>query len=518
MESTLGNITAIAATTAPTPSGSGSYSYSHSYSSSGGGHGAETGAECLEGYFPCSGYWTGNLFLVAVYGYIISKAAKTIADGSELLMDVVSPGVIGGLVIPLLGSLPDVTIIFVSVALGSAEEMMEQVHVGIGALAGSTVMLLTVAWTGGLLAGRCDIVRGKAVDRQLTDPQDVRNTGVTVEPSIRTNAIIMIVTLAPYFIIEFVSLFNMAHTLTPAEKVEREKGYVLLAFLAALVLFAVYSGYMVLNTSFQEQRLRAARKKLVLQKLADMFVSNVNRRELILDIESQENTNSQPQYHNQEEEEEDHTDVELEEGTTPKKAEEEEKGPKGDSEGFGLVDIDDDDDDDDDEKSPAAGEKSEDAAVPDARAEAALATEIMKSRSLQDMHEMIRKFRASEQRSAAKLLDAEAARATAAAAAEDVGKDLEGAGDADVGGGAAAGELSRNRLIAKALALLAVGTTIVVIFSDPLVDSISALAAQLHIKNFFVAFIVAPLASNASELITSIYFCSKKTSKSVSVA
>ena len=131
---------------------------------------------------------------------------------------------------------------------------------------------------------------------------------------------------------------------------------------------------------------------------------------------------------------------------------------------------------------------------------------------------MIRKFRASEQRSAAKLLDAEAARATAAAAAEDVGKDLEGAGDADVGGGAAAGELSRNRLIAKALALLAVGTTIVVIFSDPLVDSISALAAQLHIKNFFVAFIVAPLASNASELITSIYFCSKKTSKSVSVA
>lgn len=471
--------------------------------------GGATGAECLDGYFPCSGYWTGNLFLVAVYGYIISKAAKTIADGSELLMEVVSPGVIGGLVIPLLGSLPDVTIIFVSIAIGSAEELLEQVHVGIGALAGSTVMLLSVAWTGGLFAGRCDIVNGKAVDRQLTNPQDVRNTGVTVEPEIRTNALIMIATLLPYFVIEFVSLFNMAHTLTPTEKVEKEKGYVLLAFFVAFILFVVYSVYMVMNTSFQEQRLRAARKKLVLQKLADMFVSNVNRRELVLDIDGGDNNNNDNNNDNNNHEDEHNkeevrldvmgsSDVEMEAGM-PQATEKDE--------GFNLeddvIDIDN------------GADRSSDS-VPDARAEASLASEIMKGRSLADMHEAIRKFRASSgQRSAIKLLDAEAARATAAAAAEDMDKDLESPEAAAAG---AATEVSRNNVIAKALMLLAVGTTVVVIFSDPLVDSISALATQLHIKNFFVAFIVAPLASNASELITSIYFCSKKTSKSVSVA
>lgn len=32
-----------------------------------------------------------------------------------------------------------------------------QVNVGIGTLAGSTIMLLTVAWGGSLLAGRCDL-------------------------------------------------------------------------------------------------------------------------------------------------------------------------------------------------------------------------------------------------------------------------------------------------------------------------------------------------------------------------
>ena len=32
-----------------------------------------------------------------------------------------------------------------------------QVNVGIGTLAGSTIMLLTVAWGGSLIAGRCDL-------------------------------------------------------------------------------------------------------------------------------------------------------------------------------------------------------------------------------------------------------------------------------------------------------------------------------------------------------------------------
>ena len=501
--------TAIANSIAST---SASASASAGWGASSGGA-AETGAECLDGYFPCSGYWTGNLFLVIVYGYIISKAAKTIADGSELLMEVVSPGVIGGLVIPLLGSLPDVTIIFVSIAIGSAEELLEQVHVGIGALAGSTVMLLTVAWTGGLLAGRCDLVDGKAVDQQLTNPKDVHKTGVTVEPVIRTNAIIMVATLLPYFVIEFVSLFNMAHTLKPAEKVDKEKGYVLLAFFVALVLFAAYSVYMVMNTSFQEQRLRAARKKLVLQKLADMFVSNVNRHELVLNIEgdgakasrgTQEPPSDAEKENEEESDEPGDLDIEMSEGMQA-------SGPSSSSSGSAILaegfDLDDDAEIEIDDDGKGAD------SVPDARAEASLAAELMKSRSLADMHEVVRKFRASEQRSAAKLLDAEAARAAAAAAAEDVDKTLETPEAA-----AAAANISRTSIIAKALGLLAIGTTVVVIFSDPLVDSISALAAQLHIKNFFVAFIVAPLASNASELITSIYFCSKKTSKSVSVA
>ena len=43
---------------------------------------------CLQGWFPCSETFTGNLFLVLVYALILAFASKLIAEGSELLMEV----------------------------------------------------------------------------------------------------------------------------------------------------------------------------------------------------------------------------------------------------------------------------------------------------------------------------------------------------------------------------------------------------------------------------------------------
>jgi hypothetical protein len=44
-----------------------------------------------------------------------------------------------------------------------------QVEVGVGTLAGSTIMLLSIAWGGSLIVGRCDIgPDGTAQDKTLT--------------------------------------------------------------------------------------------------------------------------------------------------------------------------------------------------------------------------------------------------------------------------------------------------------------------------------------------------------------
>lgn len=57
---------------------------------------------------------------------------------------------------------------------------------------------------------------------------------------------------------------------------------------------------------------------------------------------------------------------------------------------------------------------------------------------------------------------------------------------------------------------MVIGTAVVTVFSDPMVDSISAFSQYSGFPAFYVSFIVTPFASNASELISSLMFAMKK--------
>jgi hypothetical protein len=75
--------------------------------------GVREGKECEEHYgiMPCSTSLGGNAALLVAYGFMLLKAAQLLSDGSELLLEVVSPGIIGGLVLPILGAFPDALLI-----------------------------------------------------------------------------------------------------------------------------------------------------------------------------------------------------------------------------------------------------------------------------------------------------------------------------------------------------------------------------------------------------------------------
>lgn len=51
---------------------------------------------------------------------------------------------------------------------GSKETAQSQVYVGMGLLAGSTVLLLTIIWGTCVIVGKCDLVDSKAIDSQDT--------------------------------------------------------------------------------------------------------------------------------------------------------------------------------------------------------------------------------------------------------------------------------------------------------------------------------------------------------------
>jgi len=78
-------------------------------------------------------------------------------------------------------------------------------------------------------------------------------------------------------------------------------------------------------------------------------------------------------------------------------------------------------------------------------------------------------------------------------------------------------ELTESQLKLKAFGLLLLGTGAVTIFSDPMVDVISNLGSSLGISPFYISFVVTPVASNASEVMSGLIFAKKKTNEGISL-
>lgn len=71
----------------------------------------EEACEQSYGFLPCTKTALGNVFLIVVYGYLMFTAATYLSSGSELLLEILGPGLIGGLFLPILGALPDAMLI-----------------------------------------------------------------------------------------------------------------------------------------------------------------------------------------------------------------------------------------------------------------------------------------------------------------------------------------------------------------------------------------------------------------------
>ena len=80
-----------------------------------------------------------------------------ISDGSELLLLVPQwSGLIGSVVLPFLGAVPDSAIVIFS-GLGDTDSVKKQITIGIGALSGSTILLITIPWALSIIAGRVSL-------------------------------------------------------------------------------------------------------------------------------------------------------------------------------------------------------------------------------------------------------------------------------------------------------------------------------------------------------------------------
>jgi HEPN domain-containing protein len=76
----------------------------------------------------------------------------------------------------------------------------------------------------------------------------------------------------------------------------------------------------------------------------------------------------------------------------------------------------------------------------------------------------------------------------------------------------------RIRLVWRVCWMLLVGVVVLVLFSDPMVNVLSTFGSVIKIPSFYIAFVVAPFASNASEIIAAYNYAKKKTIRASSIS
>jgi hypothetical protein len=163
------------------------------------------------GELPHDGYGIVQLiFLTLVYGYILSYSSNMISDGSELLLLIPSvAGIVGSVVLPILGAVPDGAIVLFS-GLGPIELVRESMSVGVGALAGSTIMLLTLPWAACIVMGRVNLhpitgqahYKGRPPRLSPNMRWSLLGTGITPRDSIWQASKIMMGTALSYVVIQ----------------------------------------------------------------------------------------------------------------------------------------------------------------------------------------------------------------------------------------------------------------------------------------------------------------------------
>ena len=190
---------------------------------------------------PENGYGVFQLLTIAlVYGYILCYASNMISDGSELLLCVPAyAGIVGSIVLPVLGAVPDGCIVLFS---GLGPQAQSTLNVGVGALAGSTIMLLTVPWFLSVMGGRVNILNGEA---RYKSPKLVpansfswHETGVSVAPETRNGSRIMLISALPFLVLQIPAMF--CENMSVAKQAVAESGWSLLGFVCCCVVFIGY--------------------------------------------------------------------------------------------------------------------------------------------------------------------------------------------------------------------------------------------------------------------------------------
>ncbi|KAJ4975951.1 hypothetical protein NE237_001057 [Protea cynaroides] len=425
------------------------------------------------GFLPCTTTIAGNIFLIIVYGFLMYQSAKLLSNGSELLLEILGPGIIGGLFLPVLGALPDALLVLVSGLSGSKETAQSQVLVGIGLLAGSTVMLLTLLWGSCVIVGKCDIEDSIARDLKDTKGLSLTGSGVTTDIWTCYAAWILIISVIPFIVVQLLQLLHSN---------SGKRLGILIALILSLALLLTYCLYQVFQPWIQKRKLAYVKHKHVISGiLKDLKARSVGR---LLTDKGQPDVEVIKRLFKT---------IDLDSDGYLSRSElialiigiqfEEIDFNKDDAVEKIIIDFDTTHDHKLDEDEFVNGisrwinvaKKS----VVLARSPGPHTTDV-----INDFHQQIKQEHY--------LLG-------------DISDEV-------------AEAMENSKWISiKAASMLLLGTVVAAAFADPLVDVVDNFSSATSIPSFFISFIVLPVATNSSEAVSALIFASRKTQKTASL-
>ncbi|KNA15336.1 hypothetical protein SOVF_098490 [Spinacia oleracea] len=426
------------------------------------------------GFLPCTTTGLGNSFLILVYGYLMYTAATYLSNGSELLLEILGPGIIGGLFLPILGALPDAMLILVSGLSGSPETAQDQVAVGMGLLAGSTVMLLTVIWGSCVLIGKCDIENKRAIDGKDTKGFSLSGSGVSTDIWTSYAARIMVISVVPFLVVQLPQALDSSSGRHLA---------VLIGLILSVVMLISYCLYQVFQPWIQVRKLAYVKHKRVmtgfLKHLKKHALGRLCKPDGNLDMDVVDKVFKQIDRDG------DNYLSKGELGAFVVGMQFEGVNPSKDEEDIAQKLM-----------------QEFDVERPDDRIDQEEFT-----KGISKLLNAVRGDKVSHHTAdTLKYLDD---------FEEEAEKEHFLLGDEGDEGGEEVENPKATTI--KAILFLVLGTIIAGVFADPLVDAVDNFSNATSIPSFFISFIALPLATNSSEAVSAIIFASRKKKRSASL-
>lgn len=208
---------------------------------------SEEKCEQLYGFLPCSSNIFGHLFLIAVYEYMLFHGEGYLASGGEKIFRILGPGVFGASAFQVLGALPESLILLASGLLNTTEVAQESVSTGVGLLAGTSILLLTLLWGTCVIAGSIQsskpTISNTSSSRLLSW---LTEFGVTTDLETSYTARIMGLSVIPFLILQVPKIFNSN---------SGEHLTILTSLVVSVVSLLIYFFYQIFEPWIQKRRL-----------------------------------------------------------------------------------------------------------------------------------------------------------------------------------------------------------------------------------------------------------------------